>query len=477
MATSGAGSGRRSLLGEPVNEVATSKHFAERIALLLNHGGGEGNPGVAIGTSGERGRGVFATKNFAVGERVLSEAPLVGAQHETNKRHARTCACCFRFIGSVESEIGRRLLDKFDDDDDGKGTTSSGSLPGGLTMGDVVKLACGEAKLPGSENFAGAEPVTCVGRCSRHVYCSERCRDDDWNSHERMLCLGEGGTARSRQALDEFYAHASETNDIFIVASKVVANMCIRAMSAKRTHEATQSSGKSVVDEEEGGVLRKVYDYARLPYAVVHNAPWWECVATPNECEEDEVAEREFRQTLYMLASDSLALLRLAWSDFAETFPRIFEIETYGRIIGAFELNNLELVVESPTENYFLAVDDMPDGDEKNAVTQLTQPLLDALDVDYDVPCIGTALYSIQSGFNHDCDPNASPLKDENDKTGACVIVARRPITAGEEITISYLADCENQTRDARQDALADYGFTCRCERCEREFLESRRVR
>lgn len=470
MATSGSGGGRRSLLGDPVNEATAAKHFAERIALLLDDGG------VAIGTSGERGRGVFATRNFAVGERVMSEAPLVGAQHETNKRHARTCSCCFRFVGSVEREIGRRLLDKFDDDDDddGKGTTSSGSLPGSLTMGDVVKLACGEAKLPGSENFAGAEPVACVGQCLRHVYCSERCRDDDWNSHERMLCLGEGGTARNKQALDEFYAHASETNDIFIVASKVVANMCIRAMNAKQTHEATQSSGKSIVDADEEGVLRNVYDYARLPYAVVHNAAWWECVATPDDCEEDEVAEREFRQTLYTLASDSLALLRHAWSDVAETFPRIFEIETYGRIIGAFELNNLELVVESPTENYFLAVDAMPDGDEKNAVTRLTQPLLDALDVEYDVPCIGTALYSIQSGFNHDCDPNAAPLKDENDKTGACVIVARRPISADEEITISYLADSENQARDARQDALADYGFTCRCERCEREFLESR---
>lgn len=470
MATSASGSVRRSLLGEPVNEATASKHFAERIALLLDNGG------VAIGTSGERGRGVFATRNFAIGERVLSEAPLVGAQHETNKRHARTCSCCFRFVGSVEREVGRRLLDKFDEGDDGVGTTSTSSLPGGLTMGDVVKLACGEAKLPGSENFAGAEPVACVGGCSRNVYCSERCRDDDWDSHERMLCLGEGGTARNKQALQEFYAHASETNDIFIVAAKVVANMCVRALNAaKRTHKASNNSGKAVVDKDEEEVMQNVYDYARLPYAVVHNAPWWECVATPDDCEEDEVAEREFRQTLYTLASDSLDLLRHAWIDVVETFPRIFEIETYGRIIGAFELNNLELVVESPTENYLLAVDDMPDGEEKNAVTQVTQPLLDALDVDYDVPCIGTALYSIQSGFNHDCDPNAAPLKDENDKTGACVIVARRPIFAGEEITISYLADSSNQTRDARQDALADYGFTCRCERCERDFLESRR--
>ena len=471
MATSGSANARRSLLGEPVNGAASTKHFAERVALLS--GGCDGSPGVTIGTSGERGRGVFATRNFAAGERVLSEAPLVGAQHETNKRHARTCACCFRFVGSVEREIGRRLLDKLDDD--GEVATSSGSLPGGLTIGDVVKLACGEAKLPGSENFAGPDPVACVGQCSAHVYCSERCRDDDWNMHERMLCLGERGTARNKQALEEFYAHASETNDIFIVAAKVVANMCVRAMEAKRTHDATQSSGKSVVDEDEERVMQKVYDYARLPYAVVHNAPWWECVATPDDCEDDEVAETDFRNTLYTLANDSLDLLRHAWNDVAETYPRIFEIETYGRIIGAFELNNLELVVESPTENYFLAVDAMPHGDEKNAVTRLTQPLLDALDVDYDVPCIGTALFSIQSGFNHDCEPNAAPLKDESDKTGACVIVARRPIAAGEEITISYLADSSNQTRDARQDALADYGFTCRCERCEREFLESRR--
>ena len=131
-------------------------------------------------------------------------------------------------------------------------------------------------------------------------------------------------------------------------------------------------------------------------------------------------------------------------------------------------MNNLELVVESPTENYFLAVDDAPEGDEKSEVKRVTQPLLDALDIDYDIPCLGTALFSIQSGFNHDCDPNAQPYKGERDVTGACVIVARKNIAAGEEITMSYLDD-NSKSLAERNESLRDYGFTCACARCEGE--------
>ena len=121
-------------------------------------------------------------------------------------------------------------------------------------------------------------------------------------------------------------------------------------------------------------------------------------------------------------------------------------------------------------------MDDAPEGEAKQAITRITQPLLDALDKDYDIPCLGTALFSVQSGLNHDCDPNSEPFKDERDITGACTIVARRDIAAGEEITISYLDD-DDKSRDERQDALADYGFVCRCDRCENELMVTRRRR
>lgn len=274
-----------------------------------------------------------------------------------------------------------------------------------------------------------------------------------------------------KRALDEFYAHARETNDIFILASQAVANMCLRAMDAQRNgipSTDASPSGKAAIDSQD-----RIEDWARTPYAVIANAPWWECVATPDEYAEDEQGEVEFRQTLHTLANDSLELLRHAWSDAAITFPKFFELETYARLIGAFELNNLELVVEAPVENYFLAIDEAPESEEKREALKITQPLLDALDKDYDIPCIGTALYSVQSGMNHDCDPNTEPRKDENDITGACVLVARRNIAAGEEITISYIP--EDLSRDERQDALADYGFVCRCKRCEEEFMQTRR--
>jgi hypothetical protein len=66
-------------------------------------------------------------------------------------------------------------------------------------------------------------------------------------------------------------------------------------------------------------------------------------------------------------------------------------LQVWGSIVGMFELNNLDLQVPSPVEDYFLLIDDLPPA-EKRPAQLLTQPLLDALDVDYDAPCeVGTA--------------------------------------------------------------------------------------
>ena len=47
---------------------------------------------------------------------------------------------------------------------------------------------------------------------------------------------------------------------------------------------------------------------------------------------------------------------------------------------------------------------------------------------------------------------------------GAAVLTAKRGIRAGEEIVISYID--EDAALADRQEALRDYGFTCRCPRC-----------
>ncbi|PKU76919.1 Histone-lysine N-methyltransferase ATXR2 [Dendrobium catenatum] len=135
----------------------------------------------------------------------------------------------------------------------------------------------------------------------------------------------------------------------------------------------------------------------------------------------------------------------------------VFSLEIYGHIIDMFELNNLDLVVASPVENYFLYIDELP-SPEKEEAEKLTRPFLDAL---------GTAFYPIQSCINHSCCPNAKAFKREEDIDGHTVIIAVNPISIGEEITISYID--EDLPYEERQALLADYGFKCSCRKCRKE--------
>lgn len=73
----------------------------------------------------------------------------------------------------------------------------------------------------------------------------------------------------------------------------------------------------------------------------------------------------------------------------------------------------------------------------------------------------------MQSCMNSDCDPSVAPLKDDEDRDGACVLVAKRDIKAGEELTMCYVDESADVAN--RRAELADYGFTCQCARCQRE--------
>jgi hypothetical protein len=90
----------------------------------------------------------------------------------------------------------------------------------------------------------------------------------------------------------------------------------------------------------------------------------------------------------------------------------VFSLEIYGNIIGMFELNNLDLVVASPVEDYFLYIDDLPDA-EKEETEEITRPFLDALGDEYSDCCQGTAFFPLQSCMNHSCCPNAKAFKRE----------------------------------------------------------------
>ncbi|CAI7798185.1 unnamed protein product [Closterium sp. NIES-53] len=91
-------------------------------------------------------------------------------------------------------------------------------------------------------------------------------------------------------------------------------------------------------------------------------------------------------------------------------------------------------------------------------------PLLILLSLSSSFCLPGTAFYSLQSSINHSCCPNAHAFKRDEDMDGRAVLLASRDMKRGEQVFISYVE--ESLSIEERKEALADYGFVCRCDLC-----------
>ncbi|XP_042971748.1 histone-lysine N-methyltransferase ATXR2 isoform X3 [Carya illinoinensis] len=292
------------------------------------------------------------------------------------------------------------------------------------------------------------------------VQTSKSCAEADWELSHSLLCIGERSKSSCREALIKFMQHANETNDIFLVAAKVISSTILRYRKLKATHlkEDNKCAKPNVSDHSDISLLLEAWK----PVSMGHKRRWWDCIALPDDVDSSD--ESAFRMQIRELAFTSLQLLKAAIFD-KECEP-LFSLETYGHIIGMFELNNLDLVVASPVEDYFLYIDDLP-YTEKQEAEQVTQPFLDALGDDYSVCCQGTGFFPLQSCMNHSCCPNAKAFKREEDRDGQATLIALGPISKGEEVTISYVD--EDLPLEERQALLADYGFKCKCPKCLQE--------
>nr|XP_048328651.1 histone-lysine N-methyltransferase ATXR2 isoform X2 [Ziziphus jujuba var. spinosa] len=386
---------------------------------------------IKVNPNGDFGKGVYAESDFTEGQLVLKDQMLVGAQHSSNKIDCLVCGFCFRFIGSIELQIGRKLYlqelgvpkgccgsDSSDGEDDsciengdssmacGSSTTKDKvSLPKGL----VESLMNGELVLPYSDKFSLPPAVPCPGGCGEAYYCSKLCAEADWETSHSLLCTGERSEAISREALLEFVQHANETNDIFLLAAKAISFTILRYRKLKATYLEKQGKTPNASSPTDLSLLFEAWK----PISMGHKRRWWDCVALPVDVESSD--EAPFRMQIRSLAFTSLQLLKAAIFDM-ECEP-LFSLDIYGHLIGMFELNNLDLVVASPVEDYFLHIDELP-----------------------------------------------YPQKDRD---GQATIIALKPMCKGEEVTISYVD--EELPFEERQALLEDYGFKCRCPKCMEE--------
>ncbi|XP_071723211.1 histone-lysine N-methyltransferase ATXR2-like [Rutidosis leptorrhynchoides] len=461
-----------SSLLQPPPPLQVQEYFEKLIPTRECHG-------ITIKQNGDFGKGVFAKSEFKEGELILKDQMLVGIQHASNRMECFVCSYCFKFIGSIELQMGRRLYFQniigpaSSNNGCGASTSSRGhcsdtdsseeedfnfpekeTIP--LPDGVVESLMDGGLVLPYSDKFPLPTVISCPGGCDEAHYCSKSCADADWEFFHSLLCTGEKSESLSREALSNFIQHAVETNDIFLLAAKAISSTVLRYRKLKTTYFEKLEKHKSSDVLDRSNLLLEAWK----PISIGYKKRWWDCVTVPDDVDD----EMKFRMQIKELAFTSLQLLKAAIFD--KDCEALFSLEIYGHIIGMFELNNLDLVVASPVQDYFSYIDDLPPP-QKEKVEKITRPLLDALGDDYSVCCEGSAFYTLQSCMNHSCCPNAEAFKREEDRDGRATILCLRPICKGEEITISYID--EDLPFDERQALLADYGFKCKCPKCVQE--------
>ena len=232
-------------------------------------------------------------------------------------------------------------------------------------------------------------------------------------------------------SLARFEAHARATNEVFLLAAQAVAHILL---SLRR------------------GVALEA---AMAPFDA---PPWWDAVAFDGSPSD----EPSFRLQLRQLATDSWRLLVATLGADAPPGCALFvDVALYGVILGAFERRNCAVLVSSPVENYFLAVDDLDDGPQKEAVTAVTQPVLDALDDAYATPCEGIGLFPLQAMLNHSCEPNVSLQKGEDDEDdGRVVATVAAPVAAGTELCNAYI-DVELRSRRGGASSASTASSAC----------------
>ncbi|XP_076886162.1 histone-lysine N-methyltransferase ATXR2-like [Bidens hawaiensis] len=430
-----------SILLEPPSPVQVQEYFDELTTRKLTHG-------IKVKPTNDHGKGVYADVDFEEEDLVLKDQMLVGMQHSSNKIDCLVCGCCFCFIGSIEVQIGRKLY-----------LQHLGSLKDACFNEQLELLMQEKLELPHSKKFPLPAVINCPGGCKEVYYCSKSCAEADWDACHSLLCTGEGSKSLSKKALSKFIQHANETNDIFILAAKAISFTILKYRKLKAVNNKDKEKEKTQLSDALGNHNFCILLKAWKPILMGYKRRWWDCIALPDDVDVSD--EASFRMQIKQLAFESLELLKGAILD-EECFP-LFSLEIYGNIIGMFELNNLDLVVASPMEDYFLYIDDLPEA-EKKKVDEITQPFLDALGEDYSVCCEGTAFFPLQSCMNHSCCPNAKAFKQEEDRDGQANIIATKPIKKGEEVTISYID--EDLELEERRALLADYGFICKCTRC-----------
>jgi hypothetical protein len=493
-----------------------------------------------------------------------------------------------RFIGSLVDQLERCArsrpsaeLASLSPDGVDHGGDESPTLPVGFVL----------PMFESNSDAVLSDVVPCSWACGAE-YCSTHCREEALKRHHALFCPAPAALTAAAAAAaavgappshDDgvnaaalFLRQALSTNEIFILAGRLIARVLeswarsgndltaamapinvlhsepwpslfeIRtdATERKRVLMGLAESDEEAMEDDEGNDEQRTDAEAAMENEDESNeeqctdAEVEEC---PHEAHASEAAMvREW-------ASDSLSILRvlvksrlpLFVSFTCATTPArqlllpweedmLFSPEVYERLVGAFELNNIEVKIDSPLREYLGAAarsdaattlapvftklqearinrrtltrkianevgtdvaellddadadseyeivedDDGDDGDGgacDNDDEAVTFKGADNISRDFKLSHIpvsdGTALFSMICVMNHSCVPNVQVAYASGTHVGT--LLALRDIKPGEELFINYVD--KTNAEPIREQDLRHYGFRCMCSECKRE--------
>mmetsp|Transcript_32973 Transcript_32973/g.62091 ORF Transcript_32973/g.62091 Transcript_32973/m.62091 type:complete len:350 (+) Transcript_32973:118-1167(+) len=250
-----------------------------------------------------RGRGLLATRRISKGEVFLIETPLVSVQDVSTSAQVLACGCCMRFVGSLDVQAA----------------VASGARSRIHVLETELPTAS-LPNLPDNQTNMLSEIWPCQQGCGA-VYCSSVCRDSDWARGHRLLCVGLVSEEEAdTHALVQFKRDADWPVDSLALLAKAAAHVVCRY-------------------HENGGNLQAAME----PYTYFDSLLWWELgsgSANTTKTQRQEWAER------------ASYLLHQALADGSPDFSPMFNTESFGRILGMLEMNQLAIVLESPLVQY-----------------------------------------------------------------------------------------------------------------------------
>mmetsp|Transcript_33629 Transcript_33629/g.83249 ORF Transcript_33629/g.83249 Transcript_33629/m.83249 type:complete len:460 (-) Transcript_33629:193-1572(-) len=440
--------------------------------------------------SEEKGSGLVALRNVAAGEVFHSEWPFCVVQHPANSAFIRACTRCCRFAGTC----GLQLATLF------SGTVEEAVL-------NELPSVWGQEKL--------SDVVECPQGCGE-VYCGQECRAADWKDNHNFMCVG---PLDDDAPLVQFKQLAIEYADTLLLAGKVFASLVNRAQQRGRGAEAVRegmnelmgfTQGKwddvarpaGATDEHgEGETLRLqvlAEAFELLKAALLPASPLFAPLF-----ESDEFLSRLLgmfeRNNIDVEIQSPLKQLCHSWAQQPPPAASSSSSSSVGAAAAGPASNpalrrllEAKTVVmryewdEDETGNYqSTAADTSPDDAHMDEETEDDDEADEAADeqrlasIREDVRNLtmeqllaeewpnfhGTAFFPSVARVNHSCVPNIKMAYPR----GTCEVCfgALRGISCGEEMSTSYI-DSE-APRDVRQTNLLEYGFVCRCDKCESE--------